>query len=374
VSLVAARGLLMEGLPAGAMLAVHLPEERLSGYLDGSLALAAVNGPSQCVVAGEPGAVDELALRLGERGVPTDALRVSRAFHSAMMDPIIQPFLKRVRRMGLKFPAVPFISSVTGTWIRPEEAVEPEYWARQLRHTVRLGAGFRTLAEQAERILLEVGPGRTLCGIAKQQPGAATVLPSLPQLGNGQSELEGVLSTMGRLWLGGADVDWAGFTAGERRRRIPLPTYHFERRRFWVEPNEVMKHNGGRSTPGLPVAAAPEPTPAEPDRPMVAAETGRTAGSTLAPELPRTPTEAAVIVAWRAVLGDVRIGVWDNFYDLGGHSVMIPSVVRRLSATFQIDLPVLSLMEAPTVEELAQRIEAIFRIRNEAAACAPSER
>ena len=361
VAVVAARGRLMQQTPAGAMLAVQLSESALSRFIDDDLTIAAVNSPSQSVVAGKPQAVRDLTQRLGAQGVVTHVLPVTRAFHSAMMDPIIEPFLEHVRKVRLNEPAVPFVSNVTGTWIRPEEATDPEYWARQLRHTVRLAGGFHALAAKGEHIHLEIGPGHSLCGIARQQSGSVAAFASLPPLDDAGSELEGLMSALGRLWLAGVEIDWKSFAAGERRRRVPLPTYAFDRQSYWIARQQAA---GAASA----AAAAPSPTP------VVAASNQRlrtasddTCASFQSQE-PSTATEATVMSVWKATLGDVPIGVGDNFYQLGGHSLMIPSVARKLSATFGFDLPLVTLMEAPTVAELAQRIDDVFRIRGETAA------
>lgn len=360
VQLVAARGHLMQALPVGSMLAVLLPEQELLPYLSRELDLAAVNGASQCVVAGTVDAVHDLERRLADQQVRVQAVRVSRAFHSAMMDSIIEPFLDHVQQVPLSPPRVPFVSNVTGTWIRPEEATNPGYWAGQLRQPVRLADGLQELARERDRVLLEVGPGDTLCALAQQQrraPRVRMVLPSLGEPRDGHTVGEGMVHALGRLWLAGAEVDWAGFAANERRRRLPLPTYPFEQQRYWAgtaadrgdEParleTEVARDASARPT-------VPAPAPA--GTPPVACD------STPSRE-PRTPVEAAVIAAWQAVLGVPRIDVDDNFYRLGGHSILIPQVVARLNATFQIDLPLLSLMESPTVAELAECVEQVFR-------------
>ncbi|GGM54574.1 hypothetical protein GCM10012275_27140 [Longimycelium tulufanense] len=354
VSVVAARARLMQAQPAGAMLAVQLPAEELVPHLDGEVTLAAVNGESQCVVSGGTGPVRRLERILRERTVPVQPLAVSRAFHSPMMDPVLEPFAQQVRQVSLREPEIPFVSNVHGTWIRPTDATSPDYWAQQLRHPVRLRDGFQALTQLGPSILLEVGPGHVLSSIARQQRISSRVLPSLPESRSGRTELDDVLGALGRLWLAGAEVDWSAFTADEHRNRVPLPTYPFEHRRFWYQ------SGGSAGLAAIPAvdSSPPEPAPA-PDQ--------RAEDQRVATQSPRTPTEAAVTAVWRAVLGDVPIGVRDNFYDLGGHSVMLPDVVGRLSTTFGIDLPVLALVEAPTVEELADRIEQVFRLSREVA-------
>ncbi|MES1244612.1 MAG: SDR family NAD(P)-dependent oxidoreductase, partial [Acidobacteriota bacterium] len=240
--LVAERGRLMQEMPAGAMLAVSLPEAEVRPLL-GGLALAAVNGPALCVVAGDFAEIDDLAARLEARGVQVRRLHTSHAFHSAAMDPILGRFEAAFAGLELKAPEIPFVSNRTGAWIRPEEATDPRYWARHLRETVRFSAGLELLFAKRSAALLEVGPGRALTSLARQHPGrsgAQAALPSLPAAGDATSELPddtaALLRTAGQLWLSGVEIDWPAFHSGEVRRRVSLPTYPFERERFWVEP------------------------------------------------------------------------------------------------------------------------------------------
>jgi phthiocerol/phenolphthiocerol synthesis type-I polyketide synthase E len=351
VEIVSDRGRLLQALPEGAMLAVPLAEEKLLPYLDGELSLAAVNAASQCVVAGGVDEVRELERRLREDGIRSHALRVSRAFHSAATDPIVEAFRECVERISLRPPRIPFVSNVTGTWIRADEATDPGYWARQLRETVRLRDGFEELARGGGRALVEVGPGHTLCGYARRQPapaGERVVVPTLGAATGGRTETEALLGALGELWLAGVEVDWADYASSERRRRVPLPTYPFERRRYWVESQDRSSgsSNGQRAEPEPPAGEPVSPRP-QPQRPV-------------APSF-RTPVEAAVVGVWQRVLERDGIEVDDNFYDLGGHSILIPQVVGRLSEIFQIDLPPLSLVESPTVAELAGCIEDVCR-------------
>jgi len=244
LALVAARGRLMERLPGGAMLSVPLPEEELAALLPAGASLAAANEPSRSVASGPEEAVAELARRLDERGVAHRRLHTSHAFHSAMMEPVLPELTAVVRGLALAAPEVPYISNLTGTWITPEQATDPGYWARHLRQPVRFAAGVEELRRDSSRILLEVGPGRTLATMAGRHParqleqGGQPVIASLRHPGEEADDQETVLGALGRLWLAGLEIDWRGFAAGEARRRVPLPTYPFEHRRYWIEARE----------------------------------------------------------------------------------------------------------------------------------------
>ncbi len=237
LALVAARGELMQRLPAGAMLAVPLAEAEIEPLLGDELSLAAVNGPAQCVVSGPEEPIAALAAALGRRGLEVRRLHTRRAFHSAMMEPLLAPFRERLARLELAAPRVPYVSNLTGTWIRAAEATDPDYWVEHLRRSVRFGDGLRTLLEEPEIVLLELGPGQGLGGLARRQENGAgrLALSALGHRDEARPESEAVLTALGRLWLAGAAVDWPAFHAGERRRRLHLPTYPFERRRFWID-------------------------------------------------------------------------------------------------------------------------------------------
>jgi amino acid adenylation domain-containing protein len=252
LALVAERGRLMQEMPGGAMLAVQLPEAEVRPLL-GGLSLAAVNGPAMCVVAGEPGEIAALAERLVGRGLEGRRLHTSHAFHSASMEPVLAPFAAAFDGLRLHAPAIPFVSNLTGTWIRPEEATSPAYWVRHLRETVRFSDGLAVLFGRPGAVFLEVGPGRALTSLVRQhpsRPGAPSVLASLPTAGDGRRADAAVLRTLGELWLAGVEIDWRGFHAGERRLRVPLPTYPFERQRYWVEPDTGVERVRRRAVRG----------------------------------------------------------------------------------------------------------------------------
>jgi acyl transferase domain-containing protein len=240
LKLVAARGRVMQSMPAGAMLAVSLSESGVQPFLNGSLALAAVNGPSLCVISGASDAIAQAEQRLSTAGVTCHTLHTSHAYHSQMMEPAARLFAEEVAAVELHAPQIPYISSLTGTWIRNEEATSVSYWSRQLREPVRFGAGVAELFKTPERTLLEVGPGQALQTLARNQQNGnkvpvVRVFASLPHPIDPKSDAAHLLQTLAQLWATGTEVDWAAFYAGEKRRRVPLPVYPFERERYWID-------------------------------------------------------------------------------------------------------------------------------------------
>ncbi|MCP4701299.1 MAG: amino acid adenylation domain-containing protein, partial [Gammaproteobacteria bacterium] len=219
LALVAARGRMMRQLPGGAMLAVPLSEKEAQPFLGKKLSLAAVNAPSSCVVSGTSEAAEALQSRLAGQGVECRRLRTYHAFHSVMMEPVLEPFAERVKQIKRNPPQLPWVSNVTGSWISAEESASPAYWARHLRQTVRFADGMQRVLPGGA-ILLEVGPGQALSAFAKQHPDKAaqqTVLSSLRRPEDKSSDVGFLLNALGRLWLAGWQVDWPGFYADERR-------------------------------------------------------------------------------------------------------------------------------------------------------------
>jgi acyl transferase domain-containing protein len=238
LALVAARGRLMQSIPSGSMLAVRLGEEPIRQYLSEEISLAVVNGPSACVVAGPAGAIEALHRILAGKDIGCMLLQTSHAFHSRMMEPIVEPFRELFKSVRLSPPKIPYVSNLTGTWIDPAQFMDPNYWASHLLHTVRFADGIGELLKDSRRILLEVGPGQTLASLSKQstgRPSDRVVLSSLGYTKDKASDLAEIKATLGQLWIAGARVDWEAFYRGQSRRRISLPTYPFQRRRYWIE-------------------------------------------------------------------------------------------------------------------------------------------
>jgi len=361
LALVAARGQLMQSMPGGAMLAILLSEEEVQPLLSEHLSLATLNGPSLCAVSGPTDAIDGLEQQLAEKDVGYRRLHVSHAFHSEMMDPIIGPFTERVKKVDLKPPSIPYVSNVSGTWITAAEATDPSYWARHLRQTVRFAEGAQELLKGQDQVLLEVGPGRTLSTLVGQQTrktAGRIVLTSLRHPRDQQPDGAFLLRTLGQLWLTGMQVDWSGFYAHESRRRVPLPTYPFERQRYWIEAQKQAQL-ATAGVEALHVASLQDNASAVPTVSKPLEGTNLLQPAHLRPEMssayvaPRNEIEQTLADIWQELLGIGQIGIHDDFFELGGHSLLATQVTSRLRKTFDTNVPLTTIFERPTIEELA---------------------
>ena len=237
IRLVAARGRLMQQMEPGSMLTLPLPEERVRELLAGrSLSIAAINGPANCVVSGTNEAIEEFEWELSDRVVACRRLETSHAFHSAMMEPVVEPFIEEVRNLRLKPPNIPLISNVTGGWIN-EEVTDPTYWGKHLRETVRFSQGASELLRDTHAFL-EIGPGQSLSTLIRRQTGYSTQTVTATSLRHPQevdSDVAHCQKALGQLWAVGISVNWKALYAGEKRSRVPLPSYPFERESYWID-------------------------------------------------------------------------------------------------------------------------------------------
>jgi acyl transferase domain-containing protein len=238
--LIATRAKLVNELPQGSMLAVMLPEDELLSLLPEDLSVSLINGPSLSVVAGPVAAVTELEKMLTTRSVICRHVQNAHGFHSRMLDPIVKAFQAEVNKVRLNEPIIPYISNVTGTWITRGDATNPTYWAMHANHTARFSDALQHMWQLQNPILLEAGPGRTLGVLAMQHSdrrnaGHPVTVPSIRHHYEHQSDVEFLWQSIGMLWLSGVEIRWEDVNRGERRRRVPLPTYPFERDHYWIE-------------------------------------------------------------------------------------------------------------------------------------------
>jgi amino acid adenylation domain-containing protein len=262
--LVASRGRLMQQLPAGDMLSVRASESKVRPLLEEGLDIAAINAPELCVVSGPNAAIQAFEDRLNNRDIVHRRLHTSHAFHSAMMDPILPEFRTLVAKIKFGIPKIPYISGVSGTWITPEHVADSDYWTHHIRDTVRFSQGISVLMQPAEqeirlKILLEVGPGTVLATLARQHVAQSSHCIIHTSLANGNAsakETDVTLHALGSLWCAGAQPRWAEFHGGVKRLRTSLPSYPFERKRFWLTEN-----GNGAALASLNAVEAPDTNP-----------------------------------------------------------------------------------------------------------------
>lgn len=257
VGLVALRGRLFETVRPGGMLSVQLPPHELQPLLGAELSLAVVNAPELCVASGPRARIDELEQELRSREVDCTRIHIDIAAHSALLDPILPAFGDYLRSVRLSPPRIPFVSNRTGTWITAEEATDPEYWVAHLRGTVRFSQCIRELLADGTHLFLEVGPGNTLASLTRLHGEAELgrrVHSSLRHHDEDVDDLEFTLGVLGKLWCNGARPSWRALHGDDRRSRVPLPTYPFERARYWIEPSRPAAQELGpvRSLERLP--------------------------------------------------------------------------------------------------------------------------
>jgi acyl transferase domain-containing protein/thioesterase domain-containing protein/aryl carrier-like protein len=238
LALVALRGRLFETLPVGAMLSVAMPADELRTRMHDDLSIAAINSADLCVASGPVALIDELEAALAADDIDAVRVHIDVAAHSSMLEPILAEFAGFCRTVRFSPPTIPYVSNLTGTWITAEQVADPSYWVDHLRHTVRFSDGIATLLTDADRVLLEVGPGRTLTAFARLAPVAsAGSAPTLRHPKEIIADSDFFLAAVARVWACGVELDPDVLFAGQQRNRVALPTYPFEHQRYWVEPD-----------------------------------------------------------------------------------------------------------------------------------------
>jgi malonyl CoA-acyl carrier protein transacylase len=356
LEIVGRRAALIADLPEGAMVAVPLAEADVEPFVGNGVSLAAVNAPEVSVLAGDSEAIDAVESRLRDRDVVAQRVRTSHAFHSRVMEEVRGSLEALFAGVELRPPRIPYVSNVSGTWITDEEATDPRYWGEHLCRPVRFADAVRRIRQRHRSpILVEVGPGQTLCSLAAaaaEDSEIECIHTIDPRYDRGSADAS-VLAAVGRLWTAGVSIDWAAVYDGQPRRRVAAPTYPFERRRYWIE------------RPSRPRAVVPTPLP-EPPRPQepIAAPPAPVAFRNAHPRTletpyaaPRTETERVLAEAWADLLGIEAVGVHDAFVELGGHSLLALQLANRLWEKHRLELPLATLFEHQTVAAVAAALD-----------------
>ncbi|MBA2677389.1 MAG: SDR family NAD(P)-dependent oxidoreductase, partial [Ktedonobacteraceae bacterium] len=241
LGLVVQRARLIASLNSGGMLAVFVAAEQVQDFLqpEDGVEVAIFTSPGACVLAGSEEGLAAVAVRLNTAQIANRRIENGQAFHSSHMNAVREQLTQLVEAIPRQAPAIPYLSNVSGDWITGEQAQDASYWAHHLCEPVRFSQCVEHLINEGEWLLLEVGIGQLLSGAVKQQPDctrerASGVIATLPSIYEQRSTQEAMLRSLGQLWLNGARIDWSGFASRERRQRVPLPTYPFERQRYWL--------------------------------------------------------------------------------------------------------------------------------------------
>lgn len=346
--LIAARGRMINNLPGGSMLSIRLAEAEVRPLLGDGIEIASVNSPAMTVVSGATPSIAALAERLTRDGVPHRDLRTSHAFHSAMMEPVIGPFRDEVATVDFTAPVVPFVSNVTGTWVTAQMAQSPDYWARHIRQPVRFDDGIRCLAAERTVALLEVGPGQSCVTFARQSITDGAHYPILTSLAK-DTDATPFLAMVGALWAAGGRIDWSAFYDTESRHRISLPTYPFERKRFWPNARALTLPLAARQMASTVVSAVSARAEIPPEQVGPVAPVG-TRGDRLVQE---------VRDQIQRISGFEEIDERATFLDLGLDSLLIGQAAVTLSRHFGTRITFKHLLdEHDSVKSLAAFLDA----------------
>lgn len=353
IRLISMRGELMQALPEGGMLSARMSLADLLPILPSELSLAAENGPASCVVSGPHEAIAAFQATLDQKGVACRTLRTSHAFHSHMMDPAVIPFRNEVAKLELSAPRVPIVSTASGDWLPEDAALSPDYWASHLREPVRFSSAIGRVVEDGRRILLEAGPRATLCTLARQHPTCQKHdVSALASLGESPDTEEAMVRlATGQLWVHGVPIDPALFDRRIVRHRVRLPTYPFDRQRYWVEAAKTAVR-----TPVSQASATAELSPNGGQSEDVDAQSTR---------LDLVDPRAALKERIRQVIEDTAgfhvadTDADENFIALGMDSLMLTQLALQLQRVFPMKISFRDLMtELSSLDRLARQLEA----------------
>ncbi len=345
--IVAYRGKLIQSLPSGSMLSVPLSSGELKGYLNSDLSIAAINGPNLCVASGTTDAIKLLEKTLHENNISSGMLNTSHAFHSPMMEPACLQFMEELKKIKFNTPSIRYISNVSGKWINPSDASDPSYWVRHLREPVDFLQGFETLISDGYRVFLEVGPENTLCSIISRiiiSLKDSSSIHRISSLGHPLQMIpdsESIAKASAKLYIAGASINLETKYSGETRHRIPMPTYAFDRSRYWLEPrSELIKTGRNRIE-------------------------NRTAGEehieatilSVSQDTPLDEVERLMIEIWSEILGFKNLNISDNFFDQGGDSLKATQLIALINKRLGLELTLADLFIDPTIESLSKLVK-----------------
>ncbi len=350
LEMVAARGEMMQLLSPGAMLSVRAPQQQLRQLLTPDLAMAAVNSPSLCVVAGSGESIQALEQTLSAQNIVSRKLRTSHAFHSPMVDPILEPLAQRFSEIRLSAPAMPYVSTLTGEWITAKQTTNPEYWARHARETVQFSGAVQRLQKEQSWCVLEVGPGQALTTLTRQHgdsPNALTAVASMSDASARQPEMAAIMSALGRMWLCGIEPNWNEVYKNQRRRKISLPAYSFDRKRYWIEAPKTKAVTEERMRPvstSTQLVKTPVSSPVS-----------------LQSRQDRLRSELVALLEDLSGMSVQTAGAGTTFLDMGFDSLFLTQVTQSLESKYGVKIRFAQLFDdLATLELLASHLDSVL--------------
>jgi phthiocerol/phenolphthiocerol synthesis type-I polyketide synthase E len=358
LKIVARRSLLTKSLSPSSMLAVPLSEAEAAEFTQGKIGLCGVHGPRLCVLGGTTDAILALQSVLQEKGIASRQLRTTRAFHTNLMKPVAPMLRSALEEIELRPPSIPYISNVTGRWIEDAQATSPDYWVEHLCAPVRFSQGVQTLEEIGHRSFLEIGPGKSLTGLVLAQLQSDGIqngrcVATLPSVYETNPDEQNVIEALGDLWKNGVDCDWERFHEGQNPRRTSICISPMQGQRYWVdvyhhESRPVpLQHNSTKSADGSLKLESVS---------LRASTVSDNFGGEYHREIkhpPRTDTERVMASIWCKRLDVRNVGVHDDFFQLGGDSLIAMQILTEVRKVFGIRIELRTFLSAPTVAALA---------------------
>lgn len=353
------RGRLMQSVEAGGMLSVRMSEEELTPLIPERLDLAAVNGPALCVVAGPHEDLQKFAASLEEKDITTKPLHTSHGFHSWMMDEVIAPFEDIIRSAQLSPPTIPIRSTVTAEWLSDELATDPHYWSSHVRRTVRFTEAVAHFCKSPETTLLEVGPGQTLSTLSRQiadRKAKQAILSVSGHVTDSSSDALHFQFALGRLWVHGHAIDWSSYNGDEERSRVPLPTYPFERKRYWIDPKPLTSERTPASPLPLSLDTATLTSAAVPTTPPDTTPNSPPVMST--DRKPAIHEQLCVVLEELSGIEPEEMTLPSSLLELGFDSLTLTQVSKEIEKTFGVTTTMRQLLaELPTIGDIVNHLD-----------------
>lgn len=350
--LVCERGRIMQMQPAGAMLSINVDQTKLSELIGNNFEISVINTPHTCVVSGTDENLEKLSKKLINLKIDCKPVNTSHAFHSSMMDGAVEAFDPLLKNVTLNKPSIPFISNVTGDYFSDDNLSDKSYWGKHLRSTVKFSNGILKLVDDGYRIFLEAGPGSTLVSFVnsiflhwkKSQSSDHDILSLASVRNSRQQQNDDIhfINAIGKLWQHEINIDFSGFYKNENRKKAPLPTYPFERKRFWIDP--VINMDNCIGLPGFSKYSEKIDVPLE--------------SIPIASVKGDDNSDLFKIVGsiWEELLGLDSVEPDKNFFEYGGDSIWASQLLSRIKDKIKVEVPLSVLYKAPSINGLVNEI------------------